>query len=134
MGWNLKDEGKIISEINIIPLTDVMLVLLVIFMITTPLIMMESFKIKLPKALESSVEPGSAITITVTKDGTLYLNEKKVALGDLEDELKKEFAIRGQRTVLLKGDRSAKHGVIVKALDHAKMAGAEKLAIATVPE
>jgi biopolymer transport protein ExbD len=134
VGWNIKDEGKIISEINIIPLTDVMLVLLIIFMVTTPLIMMESFKIKLPKALASSVEPGSAITITVTEDGTLYVDEKKVAIVELEDELKREFERRGDRTVLLKGDRSARHGVIVEILDRAKRAGADKIAIATVPE
>jgi biopolymer transport protein ExbD len=134
VGWNIKDEGKIISEINIIPLTDVMLVLLIIFMVTTPLIMMESFKIKLPKALASSVEPGSAISITVTEDGTLYVDEKKVAIVELEDELKREFERRGDRTVLLKGDRSARHGVIVEILDRAKRAGADKIAIATVPE
>jgi biopolymer transport protein ExbD len=134
MGWNLKDDGKIISEINIIPLTDIMLVLLVIFMITTPLIMMESFKIKLPKALASSVEPGVAITITVTGDGTLYLGEKRVGMEELQDELKREFLRRGESTVLLKGDRAARHGVVVEVLDHAKLAGAKRLAIATVPE
>jgi biopolymer transport protein ExbD len=133
VGWNLKTEGEIISEINIIPLTDVMLVLLVIFMVTTPLIMMESFKIKLPRALESSVEPGRGITITITGEGALYIGGKKVAIADLEEELKGEFRKSGERTVLLKGDRSALHGVVVEVLDRAKRAGAARLAIATEP-
>ncbi len=134
MGWKLKDQGKIISEINIIPLTDVMLVLLVIFMVTTPLIMMGAFKVKLPKAIAPSVEPDKTITITVTEEGSVYLDEKQVAVADLEEALKDEFSLRGPGTVLLKGDRSARHGVIVKVLDSAKRAGAKKLAIATEPE
>jgi biopolymer transport protein ExbD len=134
VGWKLKDEGKIISEINIIPLTDVMLVLLVIFMITTPLIMMGSLKVKLPRASSPSVEPAKTITLTVTEEGTVFLDDKRVAVVDLEEALKEEFGERGLRTILLKGDRAAKHGVVVEVLDRAKKAGANKLAIAIEPE
>ncbi|MCP3678155.1 MAG: biopolymer transporter ExbD, partial [Deltaproteobacteria bacterium] len=73
--WSLQSGGdQIISSINITPLTDVMLVLLVIFMVTTPLIMMESFKIKLPKAVSSGVESGEGVTITVTSGGDISVD------------------------------------------------------------
>ncbi len=134
MAWDLKStEGRIIAEINITPLTDVMLVLLVIFMVTTPLIMNESFKIKLPTALSGTTETELGITVVVSKTGQVELNGSIVKMKELKAALKKELKGGGTKTVLLKADGKTRHEVVVKVLDIAKEAGASKLSIATEP-
>ncbi|MBE9528973.1 MAG: biopolymer transporter ExbD [Proteobacteria bacterium] len=134
MAWNLKStEGRIISEINITPLTDVMLVLLVIFMVTTPLIMNESFKIKLPTAATGTMEAGTGITVTVNRAGEIELNGTEVSMETLRASLVTELAERTDKTVLLRADGETLHEVVVEVLDIAKEAGAAKLSIATEP-
>lgn len=134
MGWNLKGEGgKIMSEINITPLTDVMLVLLVIFMVTTPLIMVESFKLKLPKAVTSSAETGKGVTISISGAGKIEINGRAIAKEGLFAALKDEFRGGTEETVVLRADASTRHSVVVEVLDTARLAGAERLSIATEP-
>lgn len=133
--WSLAgNRDKIISEINITPLTDVMLVLLVIFMVTTPLLIMESFKIKLPKAVTADTETGKGITISIATGGIIYLNNKIVGIEMLFDAIKTDIAPRADKIVIIKADKDVLHGVVVKVLDIAKRAGAEKLSIAIEPE
>jgi len=92
MAWDLKGgNGRIFAEINITPLTDVMLVLLVIFMVTTPLIMVESFKLKLPRAVTSTTETGKGVTISVSETGEIYVNGARVTLGMLRGALSGEW-------------------------------------------
>lgn len=132
MGWDLtNNKERMLAEINITPLTDVMLVLLVIFMVTTPLIMTESFKIKLPRAVTSSVESGKSIIIAVSEDGRLNLDGKDIKDTELFAAMKKALASSSDKTVVVKADGDARHSVVVKVLDTAKLAGAEKLSIAT---
>ncbi len=134
--WSLasNNRNKIISEINITPLTDVMLVLLVIFMVTTPLLVMQSFKIKLPKAVSAEAEAGKGISLSIAAGGTIYLNNKTVKMEWLFDSIKSELKIASDRTIIIKADKDIPHGMVVKVLDTAKRAGAEKLSIATEPE
>lgn len=131
MGWNLKrDEGRLMSEINITPLTDVMLVLLVIFMVTTPLIMIESFKVKLPKAVSAEAEPGKGVVIEIGEGGNISINGKASSRGALYDAVKSALANSPEKTVVIKADTNVRHGIVVEALDIAKLAGAAKLSIA----
>ena len=133
--WDITNSrDKIISEINITPLTDVMLVLLVIFMVTTPLLVMQSFKIKLPKAVSAEAEAGKGITLSIAAGGVIYLNNKIVKMEGLFDSIKSELKTASDRTVIIKADKDIPHGTVVKVLDTAKRAGAEKLSIATEPE
>jgi biopolymer transport protein ExbD len=148
MGWNLKGSngwgggggrggsgggGSIMAEINITPLTDVMLVLLVIFMVTTPLIMVESFKLKLPKAVTSTAETGKGVTVSISAAGVININGRPVTKDRFAAELKKEFSERGDRTVVLRADADTRHRLVVEVLDTARLAGAERLSIATLP-
>lgn len=119
------------SEINITPLTDVMLVLLVIFMVTTPLIMTDSFKVKLPKAVTSDAEPGKGAVIAINESGLISLNGKDVRQEELYGKLRQGFGSGLDKTVVIKADGATRHNIIVKVLDTAKAAGAEKLSIAT---
>ncbi len=134
MGWNLKNDKGIMSEINVTPLTDVMLVLLVIFMVTTPLIMAESFKIKLPKAVTADSEPGKGIIIAVSENGQMSVNGRDVPMDGLYEGIKAELEKAADKTVVIKADGGTRHRVVVKVLDTAKMAGAARLSIATEPE
>lgn len=135
MAWKINNQNeRMMAEINITPLTDVMLVLLVIFMVTTPLIMTESFKIKLPRAVTSDAEPGKGAIVAVSSTGVINLNGRAVALADLSGELKRGFEAGGDKTVVVKADGEARHSLIVKILDTAKLSGAERLSIATERE
>lgn len=124
-------EDKMMTEINIVPLTDVMLVLLVIFMVATPLLVMDSLNVKLPTATASEAEKADPITITVTKLGIIILDAKTVPIEELYNVLSRKFSSSGGSAVLVRGDEAVLHGVVVEVLDTAKRAGATKLSIAT---
>ena len=120
------------AEINITPLTDVFLVLLIIFMVTTPLIMTAGIKIKMPRtqALPSLSEHD--IILAITSDERYFVNNTEVPKSRLGDYLRE--ILRGQnKLVVVQADARLTHGTVVAALDTAKEAGAERLAIATEP-
>lgn len=125
------DVHEPMAEINITPLTDVFLVLLIIFMITTPLIMNSGIKIKMPRtqALPSLSEQDVIIAISASEK--YFVNNTEVPKERLTDYLK-EMKITG-KLVVVQADKMLTHGTVMAALDAAKMAGAEKLAIATEP-
>ena len=132
MSWKLySSRERVISEINITPLTDVMLVLLIIFMVTTPLLMMESFKLKLPRAETSGSESGEGAVITITEDGLIYLDGNSIEKGEILPALKARFDRGAPKAVLLKADTVTMHGMVVEILDMSRQAGADKLSIAT---
>lgn len=133
MAWKTARDSneRVLSEINITPLTDVMLVLLVIFMVTTPLIMVESFKIKLPRAVTADAEPGKGAVVAVSENGLISLNGKTVTMDGLYEGLKAEFSKGADKNVVIKADGATRHSVVVNVLDTARLAGAAKLSIAT---
>jgi biopolymer transport protein ExbD len=133
--WTFSQEKtKLMANINVTPLVDVALVLLIIFMVTTPLMMQESFKIKLPEATTAEPQVEQTTTVTVAPGNIIYLNKAEVSLDDLEGLLASRMASSPDKTVVIKADRSVLHGFVVKVLDIAKEAGALKLAIATEHE
>ncbi len=131
-----REREKIISEINVIPLIDVSLVLLIIFMVTTPFIMQGSIKINLPSAKAASDElEEKTIVLAVTSDGRTYLNTEEINNPEvLEERLAKELSTSSSKKVIIEGDRNSSHGMVVNIMGIAKKAGAEKLAISTIPE
>lgn len=131
MAWKTGSRHeKVMSEINITPFTDVMLVLLVIFMVTTPLIMTGSFKVKLPKAVAAAPEAGKGAVVSISAEGLLSVNGRTVGLDGLSQALAAEFEKTGEKTVVLRADGDVRHSVIVKVLDTARASGAERLSIA----
>lgn len=132
MAWKVHSRHeKVMSEINITPFTDVMLVLLVIFMVTTPLIMTGSFKVKLPKTISAGSEAGKGVTISISEAGEVNLNGKTVGFESLAGTLSEEFKKGTDKTVIVRADGNVRHSIIVKVLDTARLAGAERLSIAT---
>ena|SRR5580700_7699583 len=120
------------AEINIVPFTDVLLVLLVIFMVTTPLIIQGQIHVKLPRAQSGApLTPEKPVTLTLTALGKLYLNDAELSFQDLPGFLATALKNREDKTVIINADTNSTHGKVVELLDAAKAAGATKLAIAT---
>ncbi len=124
-------EHEPMAEINITPLTDVFLVLLIIFMVTTPLIMTAGVKIKMPRTQALPALTERDVIIGITAGRRFYVNNVEVSESRLSGYLK-EMDLTG-KMVVVQADLSLKHGLVMKVMDIAKQAGAEKLAVATEP-
>ena len=132
---------SVVAEINITPLTDVFLVLLIIFMVTsTALVESEvasraGMKVVLPKANAAGPvsQRRSDPVLTVTKSNELYLGSHRVDPGNLEGEIRKALGEVGSETLLIRGDKSVLLGAAVDILSTAKKAGASHIAILTAP-
>ncbi len=121
------DSGGPMSEINVTPLVDVMLVLLIIFMITAPL-MSHKVKVELPKATLNSYNPDQVqktmpITVAVKEDGHLYLNDNPTTLAALGEYLKTRAADTVQPAVNIRADRTTKYSLINDVVNLAQAAG-----------
>jgi biopolymer transport protein ExbD len=125
------DEHAPMAEINITPLTDVFLVLLVIFMVTAPLVMTAGLKIKMPRTQALPTLTERDLIIAITSDERYFVNDAEVPKARLLGYLE-ELGV-ASRTVVVQAHEDLPHRVVVSALDTAKRAGAEKLAIATEP-
>jgi biopolymer transport protein ExbD len=132
---------SVVAEINITPLTDVFLVLLIIFMVTsTALVESEAasragMKVVLPKANAAGPvsQRRSDPVLTVTRANELYLGSRKLDASNLEGEIKKALAETGSETLLIRGDKNVLLGSAVDIMSIAKKAGASKIAILTAP-
>jgi biopolymer transport protein ExbD len=147
MSVNLEEGGEggdeqVVAEINITPLTDVFLVLLIIFMVTTTSMhesekaAREGVKVALPKANASSTvsKRQTDPIVTVDKQNQVFVFNKKVEPGKLGEELKKAMDDVGSTTVLLRGDTNVLLGAAVNIMSVAKKAGATSIAILTAPD
>jgi len=127
------NNDKIMWEINIVPLTDVFMVLLVIFIIAAPILVLKGgIDVKLPATTEQKELNLDTVIITLTKDKHFYINEEKIIDGKLFMQKLNEAINRAKdKTVIIKGDREVLFGDAVSVMDLSKMAGAERIAILT---
>ena len=120
-----------ITGINITPLVDVCLVLVIIFMVTAPLLTQPNLPVELPKARTAEGKDTDNITITITKDGKWALNADEMTRAQLEAALPGKVAASRDKYVIIRTDRSTRYAYALEALQLARRAGGRDYAIAT---
>jgi biopolymer transport protein ExbD len=125
-----QDDEAIVAEINVTPLTDLFLVLLIIFMVTSTAMVQQGAPVNLPRAQGTSAT-ASGVIITVTSDHQIQVGGERVGLEGLGAALAEAFKSSPDRSVVLRGDRNVVLEDAVQIMTIAKSAGAEKIAIAT---
>ncbi|MBW1771604.1 MAG: protein TolR [Deltaproteobacteria bacterium] len=129
------NNGKqFMSEINVTPFVDVMLVLLIIFMVTAPM-MMQGVDVNLPQTTAKNIKTKEdPLILSVNSKREIFLENRKVSLNDLEKKVKSIFKYRREKEVLLKADKDVPYGFVIKVMASVKNAGIEKLGMITEPE
>ncbi len=117
-----------LSEINMIPLIDIMLVLLIIFMITAPM-MHSGIEVNLPRAETRTSPAEERMIITITKDRRIYIENTPVNLQNVEDRLREYFYGKERKVAFIKGDKSVPYGFVISVIDRVKKAGAESVGL-----
>jgi len=125
-----EEDAGIMSEINITPLTDIFLVLLIIFMVTAPALIQQGPKVDLPGS-STKGETLTGVTITLTEEKRIFVNGKEVTYAQLPSVLKEELPKTTQKEVILNADKNLVLAEIIRVMDLARKGGAQKLAIAT---
>ncbi len=132
MAVRIDDDGPAISDINVTPLVDVMLVLLVIFMVTAPLLH-QGIEVKLPKSVSQNLPkaPEEPLILSITRKEVFYLNETPIPKTQLKERLQLILRNRKDKAVYLKADRNLPYGVVVETMDTLNRIGVESLGMVT---
>ena len=129
--WN--DNDGYISDINVTPLVDVMLVLLIIFMVTAPM-MMQGVEVNLPQTATRHIKTKEdPLILTVNKKQEIFLENYRIKLNGLETKIKKIFKNRREKDILLRADKDVPYGFVIKVIAGVKRAGIDKLGMVTEP-
>ena len=125
----IKTGGGFLNEINVTPFVDVMLVLLIIFMVTAPL-MTQGVEVDLPttRTVRNLPQDSEHLVLTVRKDGRIFLDEYQVSMDELEDHLKRLVAGQSKQ-LFLRADKEVPYGTVVQVMGEIKAAGVDKLGI-----
>jgi biopolymer transport protein TolR len=130
---NGKSDKRYMSEINVTPLVDVMLVLLIIFMVTAPM-MMQGVEVNLPQTTTKSIKAREdPLILTVNKKREIYLEDHRMGLEDLETKLKMIIKYRREKEVLLRADKEIPYGFVIKVIARVNRAGIDKCGLITEP-
>ncbi len=123
----------LITDINVTPLVDIMLVLLIIFMLTAHLIAKQAIEVELPKAAQATAVPPTTLAVTLTREGRIYLNGAETTAAALRSEVRSAVAKDARTQVLIAGDKNVSHGRVVWVLDVVKSLGVRSFAIQIDP-
>ncbi len=127
------NHDRLMSDINVTPFVDVMLVLLIIFMVTAPL-MTQGVDVSLPEASTEALPTVSdQLIITMNKDRQVFINDFQVEIAYLREKLRKILENREDRAVYLKADKDIPYGDVVRVMAEIKEAGVDKLGMVTLP-
>jgi biopolymer transport protein ExbD/biopolymer transport protein TolR len=130
-----RNEGvKVNSDINVTPMVDVMLVLLIIFMVITPMLQkgvsVDMAKVNSPNPMPDA-DKEDALLVAVQRDGTVFFGTDKIAVDELTQKVKDRLANRTDKRVFLKADQRAKFGSVVEVVDNVRAAGVDQLGLLT---
>lgn len=138
MATNKKGKRKPLAEINVVPYIDVMLVLLVVFMVTAPLLM-QGVKVDLPQTLSTPIDQeNEPVIVSVKRDGSYYINlgkdqESEKALTEIKTTIAKVLSAKPTTPVLVWGDSKVEYGIIVSLMSDLQSAGAPSVGLVTQP-
>ncbi len=124
--------GGALSEINVTPFVDVVLVLLIIFMITAPM-MIRGIDVQVPRTETRNVNPEERLILTVTKEKVVYLDDQQITLGRLQKVLTGLKKRNPQAAIFLRADENVPYGVVVQVMDVVNKAGIDRLGMVTEP-
>ena len=124
--------GTMLSEINVVPLVDVVLVLLIIFLITAPMLI-RGIDVNVPRSESRNTEPDERLVVSITKDQAVYLDEQRIELPRLETVLAGFKERNPSATIYIKADQDVPYGTVIEVMDAAKKAGIDKLGMVTEP-
>ncbi|MBN1365119.1 MAG: protein TolR [Syntrophaceae bacterium] len=125
--------SKPLAEINVTPLVDVMLVLLIIFMVTAPMLSM-GIDVNLPRVKAKSVDVAEEkLVLTINEAKEIYLNKTMIPLGELNPKLEAIFSNRIDREIFLRADKNVPYGFVVEVMSEVRKAGVDKLGMITEP-
>ena len=133
MAFNMKHSRQLLSDINVTPFVDVMLVLLVIFMVTAPMFS-QGLPVNLPEAKARPMVHDKPQVVSISKERLIFVGDRQVSLADLPGALTGASAGSRAPEILLKSDRDVPYGLVVQVMSMLKDAGVEKLGIVTAPQ
>jgi len=124
---------RFMSEINVTPFVDVMLVLLIIFMVTAPL-MIQGVDVNLPKTEAKEIKTKSdPLILTVNKNREISIEKRKIEFSELDEKLKSIFKYRNNKELLFRADKDLPYGFIIQVISRVKKAGIDKFSLVTEP-
>ncbi len=129
MAMKSGQDNEAISDINVVPLVDIILVVLIIFMVTAPMFLKPTINVNLPKAASGDKTAPSKLNITLTADGRINLNGTFVSEGLVKQRAMDEVAKNAEIQAIISADKDVPHGKVVEVLDIVKTAGVKKFAI-----
>ena len=128
--FNGAGSPRALSEINVTSLVDVMTVLLIIFMITTPMIQ-SGVQVELPKARATAPDLDEGLGITITQDGSVYLEERHLALSQFDAVFQAVYTKEDERPVFIRGDEQVSYKAVITVIDKLKGHGVTRIGLAT---
>jgi biopolymer transport protein TolR len=132
-GRKRNNEGKLLADINVTPLVDVVLVLLIIFMVTAPMLQM-GIDVNLPRVKSKSIDvTEEKLILTINNGKEIYINKNKTSITDLGAKLESIFANRIDREVFMRADKNVPYGFVVEVMSEVRKAGVDRLGMITEP-
>ncbi len=128
--FNSAGSPRVLSEIRVTALVDVMTVLLIIFMITTPMIQ-SGVQVDLPRASAAAPDLGEGLVITITSEGTLYLEDRQLSIAQFDGVFREIFEEQQDKPVFIRGDEQVPYGTVIAVLDKLKEHGVTQIGLAT---
>jgi len=124
-------ESKLVAEINVTPLVDVVLVLLIIFMVTAPMLSM-GIDVNLPRVKSKTIDVNEEkLVLSINKDGEIFINRTKIPKNELKVKLENIFTARIDKEIFLRADKSVAYGFVVEVMSEIRKAGVDKLGMVT---
>jgi biopolymer transport protein TolR len=125
--------GTAMAEINVTPLVDVVLVLLIIFMVTAPL-MQRGIDVDLPRTVTQTADQDERTVVSIDKDGKIFIGDVQIPLEDLSEQIRKRTVGKvNQHAVFLRGDKTLRYEVIMQVMDEMKRSGVPTIGLVTEP-